>query len=109
MAIENNPAGTKEAPAAEDGGGHRWYHKIGALIYVFFCFELGIFLLLFPWLDLWQQNLLGSLTPGWYELWNSPYVKGAISGLGVIDIGISFSELFRLRRFAKDQSPDPLQ
>ncbi len=109
MAIEQNPAGAAETTAAEDSGSHRWYHKIGALIYVFFCFELGIFLFLFPWLDLWQQNFLGGLTPGWFDLWNSPYVKGAVSGLGVIDIGISFSELFRLRRFAKGQTSEPLQ
>lgn len=108
MAIEQDPARTEEA-LAEEGAGQRWYHKLGALIYVFFCFEVGVFLLLFPWLDLWRQNFFGGLAPGWFDLWNSPYLRGAVSGLGVIDIGISFSELFRLRRFSKGQPSDPLQ
>ena len=71
-----------------------------AIVYVFFCFEIGVFLVLFPWLELWSRNYFSGLGPVWSELWNSPYFRGAVSGLGVIDIGISFSELFRLRRFA---------
>lgn len=107
MAIEREPARAQEAEDA--GEGRRWYHTLGALFYVFFCFEVGVFLVLFPWLDLWQQNLLSDLTPGWYDVWNSPYLRGAISGLGMVNIGISFSELFRLRRFAKEGTPRPLQ
>jgi hypothetical protein len=108
MGIEDDPA-RAEALAAEDGVGHRWYYKLGALLYVFFCFEIGVFLLLFPWLDLWQRNFLSGLAPAWFDFWNSPYLRGAISGLGVLNIGISFSELFRLRRFAKGHASDPLQ
>lgn len=80
---------------------YHWYQKAAAVLYVFFCFEVGIFLLLFPWLDLWNRNYFSGITPGWSELWNNPYFRGAISGVGLIDIGISFAELFRLRRFSR--------
>ncbi len=106
MPIEPQPAGLGQTlPPAEasDTLEIRWYHKAGALIYVFLCFELGVFLLLFPWLDLWQQNLFSNLSPAWYEVWISPYFRGAISGLGLLDLCISFSELFRLRRFARPE------
>jgi len=109
MTIERDPARIEEAAEADDGADQRWYHKLGALIYVFFCFEVGVFLLLFPWLDLWQRNYLGSLTPEWIDIWNSSYLRGAVSGLGVINIGISFSELFRLRRFARVRPSDSVQ
>ncbi len=101
MEIEQNPPHVGEAWPEEESGRYRWYHKVGALVYIFFCFEIGVFLLLFPWLDFWQQNFFSGLSPAWYDIWNSPYVRGAISGIGVIDIGISFAELFRLRRFSK--------
>ncbi len=105
----DDPARADENVAVEEGGNHRWWHKLGALVYVFFCFEIGIFLVLFPWLDLWQRNFIAGLAPGFTEVWNSPYLKGAVSGLGVLDIGISFSELFRLRRFARGPSSDRIQ
>ncbi len=80
-----------------------WYQKVGAVVYVFFCFEVGIFLFLFPWLDMWSANYFSSISPAWSELWSSPYFRGAVSGVGLIDIGISFAELIRLRRFAQWQ------
>lgn len=106
MAIEQQPARFEEAwpgPAetSTQSSPPRWYHKAAALLYVFFCFELGVFLLLFPWLDFWQKNYFSGLSPGWYELWTSPYLRGAVSGLGLINIGISFTELLRLRRFSR--------
>ncbi len=101
MAVDQDPAHIEETWPDEESGGGRFFHKLSALVYVFFCFELGVFLLLFPWLDLWQQNFFSGLSPMWYDFWNSPYVRGAVSGLGVIDLWISFSELFRLRRFSQ--------
>src|SRR5205085_2785100 len=33
--------------------------------------------------------------------WENMYVRGAVSGLGVVNLYISFLEIFRLRRFAR--------
>ena len=103
MALEQHPAEfegpwTAEEPAQAK---HRWYHKAAALLYVFFCFEIGVFLLLFPWMELWPHTYFTRLGPSWYSLWSSPYFRGAVSGLGLLDIAISFAELFRLRRFSR--------
>lgn len=83
---------------------YHWYQKAAAVLYVFFCFEIGVFLVLFPWLDLWSRNYFSALSPAWSELWSNPYFRGAVSGIGLIDIGISFAELFRLRRFSRRQA-----
>jgi hypothetical protein len=56
-----------------------------------------------PWLDGWDHNYLSHLAARWPEVWMSPYVRGAVSGLGVVDIAISFIELFRLRRFSRGE------
>lgn len=79
---------------------HRWYHKLAGLMAVIFCFELGIFLLVFPWVSDWDLNYFSSV-PLWRgEFWGSPYVRGAISGVGLLDIYISLVEVFRLKRFS---------
>ena len=88
---------TEEAP---ENSSYRWYHKVAAVVFSFFCFEIGVFLLCFPWLDLWKQNYFSTLGPGWAALWSNPYFRGAISGLGLVNIGISLAEAFRLRRFS---------
>lgn len=103
MTAPQNPAPVEAA--AEGDRPHRWTHRVGALLYIFFCFEVGTFLVLFPWTDAWHRSFFSGLTPGWYEIWISPYLRGAISGLGVVDIGIAFVEVFRLRRFSKASDP----
>ena len=79
---------------------YRWYHKLTGLLAVIFAFELGIFLLVFPWASDWNFNYFASL-PLWTRgLWQSPYFRGAVSGLGLLNIYISFVEVFRLKRFS---------
>lgn len=82
-----------------------WYQKAGAVLYAFFCFEIGVLLILLPWLDIWDRNYFSHLAARWPEVWTSPYLRGAVSGLGVVDVAISFIEVFRLRRFARRPPP----
>jgi hypothetical protein len=79
---------------------YRWYHKVGAVVFIMFCLEIGIFLIIFPWLDGWDRNYFSNFNSQMRALWASPYFRGAISGLGLINVYIAFLELFRLRRFA---------
>ena len=87
---------------------YRWYHKMGGLLYVVFCFEMGVFLFVFPWMDRWEVNYFAWLTARsaaqaefaqwWHSLWLSPFFRGAVSGLGLINIWLGFSQAWRLRR-----------
>jgi hypothetical protein len=76
---------------------YRWYHKTAGLIAVILFFELGIFLLIWPWASDWD---LAFLPHALRQIWNSNYFKGAVSGLGVLNIYLFFIEVFRLRRFS---------
>jgi hypothetical protein len=91
-------------PAPVRHSEYRWYHKLSALIFILFCMELGGILLVVPWTDYWDQNLFASLAPHWNRIWDNSYVRGAVSGLGVVNFYISFLEIFRLRRFARRNS-----
>ena len=81
---------------------YRWYHKASALLYAVFCFELGVFLIVFPWLDGWSGNFFRSFHPWLQWVWNLPEFRGAVSGLGIINLYIALGEIFRLRRFSGD-------
>jgi hypothetical protein len=77
---------------------YHWYQKLSAILLILFCLELGCFLLVFPWLgDIWENNFFSSVLRHGY--WDNGYFRGAVSGLGVINLYISFVEILRLRRF----------
>lgn len=79
---------------------YRWYHKFSALLFIIFCMEVGVFLVVFPWTGFWDSNFFAALVPEWHGYWTNAYVRGAVSGVGVLNLYISFVEIFRLRRFA---------
>jgi len=80
---------------------YRWYHKVRALLFIVFCLELGLFLVVFPWSDLWDRNFFSTLAPQWRFYWDNAYLRGAVSGLGLVNVYISLIEIFRLRRFVR--------
>ena len=88
-------------PVTLGGPDYRWYHKVSAVLLVVFCMAIGLFLLIFPWTPDWDGNYFGSLIPQWHLYWDNLYVRGAVSGLGVVNLYISILELYRLRRFAR--------
>ncbi|MBI3683903.1 MAG: hypothetical protein HY235_26305 [Acidobacteria bacterium] len=79
---------------------YRWYHKVAAVLFAIFCFELGVFLLVFPWLDFWENNFFATWNYTLQQMWMNPYFRGMISGLGLVNIFVSFIEIVRLRRFS---------
>ena len=83
--------------------GRRWYHRVFGLLFALACLEMGFFLIAFPWSSYWNSNYFSWLSQGWRELWVSPYFRGAISGLGVLNLYITLTEVFRL----KDAAPAP--
>jgi len=87
-----------EAPLVRAKPKTAWYQKLGVLLFIIVCFEVGVFLLIFPWMEYWNNNSIASLAPWMRDVWESPYFRGALSGLGVINICISLAEVFRLRR-----------
>ena len=67
------------------------------LFFILFCLEIGLVLLLLPWTHLWDNNYLFSVTTEWNELWFSFYLRGAISGLGILNMWIGLTEIWHMR------------
>jgi len=85
--------------------GHAWYHKLGTFLFVIVCFEVGAFLIVFPWTPQWDANSVANLFPLLRGLWASSYFRGALSGLGLLNIYISLAEVSRLRRSGGTRPP----
>ena len=68
------------------------------ILYILFCFELGVFLLVLPWVSLWTHNYFVTEFPWFSALALNHFTRGAISGLGLADIWLAFYELWRLMR-----------
>lgn len=62
------------------------------LCLIVFAFELGLFLLVFPWMKSWELSWVAVHSQYFAKLWMSPYFRGAISGLGLLNIYIAFAE-----------------
>ncbi|MGH9660678.1 MAG: hypothetical protein ACRD96_19165 [Bryobacteraceae bacterium] len=99
MSLNNTPQQVETAPPEVAAPSHRWYHKAFALAFIVFCLEVGVVLLVLPWSEYWDDNFFAGLSPRWVALWENSYLRGAVSGLGIVNIYISFSELFRMKRF----------
>ena len=80
---------------------YHWYHKMSAIVFITFCLEMGLYLLIVPWTDGWENNYFSSLVPQLRNYWGNFYVRGAVSGLGLVNLYISLVEIFRLRRFSR--------
>jgi hypothetical protein len=65
----------------------------------------GLWLLLSPWTALWDQNLFARIVPALGVVMANPFVRGAVTGVGVVTIGAGIRELFEV--FASRTPPEP--
>ena len=72
--------------------------RVIRIIVILFCVEVGLILLLLPWSLLWDNNFFFSLMPEWNRVWLNFYTRGAISGLGIVNLWIAATEAMRLLR-----------
>ena len=90
-----------ECGIAPPRAAYRWYHKFFAVMLATGCLVIGVVLLLFPWTPYWDNNYFAGLSPFWRHWWINLYLRGAISGIGVVNLYISLVEVFRLKRFSQ--------
>src|SRR6266536_498712 len=88
--------------------------KLSVVFYIVLCLEIGIFLTVLPW---WPQGMLGlsdwgnnyfllyaARKTGYYGLQAvvaSGWVRGAVTGVGLLNLGIAFWELFNFNQSAR--------
>ena len=85
--------------------------KLSVIFYIILCLEIGIVLTLLPWipqgtlgLSDWGNNyflLYAARKTGSYTLQTvvaSGWMRGAVTGIGVLNLGIAFWEIFHFKQ-----------
>jgi len=98
---EEPPAQPPPEQAQEQPQRATWFSRLTSVLFVIFCFEIGLFLLIYPWTDSWTNNYFAWIAPGamqtpWHEFWNNTFARGALSGMGVVNLWIALAEVFRM-------------
>jgi hypothetical protein len=79
--------------------------RLWVILFAIFAFEIGTFLVVFPWMDSWTLNHLPTFFPGheveFQDLWDDPYFRGALSCLGLLNVMIALREALQLIRRSK--------
>ena len=66
------------------------------LLLVAFVLEVGFGLLVAPWSSFWDRNYFAESLPFVDAIVSNNYVRGAVSGLGVINVADRIIELFSI-------------
>ncbi len=73
--------------------------KVLYAVYVLYCFEVGLFLIVFPWMEFWNQNLLLHYVPLMQTLFLNNFFRGAVTGLGFANLIVGAWEIASYRRY----------
>jgi len=55
MPTEPPTAEEPRAPEPPPAPRYRWYHKVSAVLFITICLDVGLFLLICPWTDYWDN------------------------------------------------------
>jgi len=106
VAVETSSEGRAQVSASDEAaslGGHSasarqlskarlWLRRIGVLLFVFFCATLGVMLMILPWRPEWSDNPLLLAYPALREVVSTGFVRGLVTGLGLLNVWIGFWE-----------------
>lgn len=63
------------------------------LVYIAYFIEVGLLLVLVPWSAFWERNFFVESLPLLDGIIRNNFVRGAISGLGVVNLYAGFADL----------------
>ncbi|HYP27376.1 MAG TPA: hypothetical protein VE262_11715 [Blastocatellia bacterium] len=80
--------------------------KLTIIFFILICFEIGALLILLPWINYpsWNQNYLLFLaaerldSPGLARFVTSGYFRGAVTGLGVLNVAMGILEVKNFKK-----------
>jgi hypothetical protein len=74
-----------------------WIYRVWLMVFVLFCLELGIVLMVGPWTKAWTENSLSTGFPAIHDFLMNDFLRGAVSGLGLLDFWIGISRAISYR------------
>lgn len=79
--------------------------RLWIVLFALFAFEIGAFLVVFPWMDSWSLNHIPSFFAAnqiaVQDVWDDPYFRSALSCLGFLNVYIALRQIVQLIRRSK--------
>jgi len=94
---ENNGPVLVMPPPEKPNRRRLWVKRLWLIVFVLFCLEVGIILTVLPWTRIWTENSLLLGHPQLREFLMRNFVRGLVSGLGLVDIWLGIAEAVRYR------------
>lgn len=85
------------APAPSEAPPPIWMQRLAIISTVIICCWIGFILAALPWLPQWTENSLINDFPNIRWLLGTGFVRGLVTGLGVLDLWIGISEAVHYR------------
>lgn len=63
------------------------------MLYIAFFVEGGLLLVILPWSEFWERNYFGLASPWVHAVMVNDFVRGAISGLGILNLAAGLAEI----------------
>ena len=73
------------------------WKRLFLAVFILLSFEIGLFLVLFPWSPAWDRNFFLDLIPFLKGFFLSPFLRGAVSGLGLVNVFLGLGEAWHFR------------
>jgi hypothetical protein len=74
------------------------------LFFALYCLEAGLFFTVVPWTSIWSGNSLLQSTSGLAMWANNNFVRGFVSGIGILHLILGVRELVRVLRARRGNS-----
>jgi len=94
---ENGPVLVVPSSRHKLGKLELWRNRLFLLEFIFVCLFVGIILIVGPWTSFWTSNSLLANHPQVQAFLSYDFVRGLISGLGLVDLWMAVTELSRYR------------
>ena len=75
------------------------------LLQIVFFFEVGFVLALVPWSAYWDRNYFADALPLLRAVITNDFVRGGVSGLGLVNLAIGMTELVSIFVARRDDEP----
>lgn len=86
--LTTTPIGSAPPDRPAPSRSELWARRLMLIVEVIFFVELGMLLVVLPWTPLWTDNALLASHYSLRELLSAGWLRGAITGIGLINIWI---------------------